>query len=386
MHNATSMNDVPGVSPDGPLRGPHGIGDEWISFELRMRRRKLAKCLLRADLAIDDGNIEVAQAALNEARELESDSSEIGVLEARLAALVTDGPPAEARRRRWFRRRPVAVAGTAGFVLLAAGVIAFGLPDWDGAPSPAAGNLVAAVEPVAARSAEPPPPPVQNPDKLSIVYETVRVALATPRIVEELPRLPANPSRPIADAEPQREVVMALNRGTNEPPPPPPETPAIRADLPLETLPNRPVDAPPVRLDAPPPDTVLPASSKTDPAPDPAEPEPAPPRDESEIVRAVLQRYERAYSSLDAAAASAIWPGVNRGALARAFDGLASQRVSLGSCDVDINGPSARATCAGSATWEPKVGGGVRTEARSWNFELKKRGDGWQIERAVTRQ
>jgi hypothetical protein len=107
-------------------------------------------------------------------------------------------------------------------------------------------------------------------------------------------------------------------------------------------------------------------------------------RDES-VVRAVLRRYETAYSTLDADAASVIWPGVNRGALARAFDGLASQQVSLGSCDVTVNGPAARATCSGSATWQPKVGGGVRTEARRWSFDLRKNGEAWRIERAVAR-
>ncbi len=107
-------------------------------------------------------------------------------------------------------------------------------------------------------------------------------------------------------------------------------------------------------------------------------------RDES-VVRAVLRRYETAYSTLDADAASVIWPGVNRSALARAFEGLTSQQVSLGSCDVTVNGPAARATCSGSATWQPKVGGGVRTEARRWSFDLRKNGEAWRIERAVAR-
>ena len=127
------------------------------------------------------------------------------------------------------------------------------------------------------------------------------------------------------------------------------------------------------------------ARSEMPAAVEPSAPEPSPPRDESSVVRAVLERYEHAYSSLDAVAASAVWPGVNKDALSRAFDGLASQRVSLGSCDVAIDGPAARATCSGSATWEPKVGGGVHTAPRRWNFELRKSGDDWQIERAITR-
>ena len=115
-------------------------------------------------------------------------------------------------------------------------------------------------------------------------------------------------------------------------------------------------------------------------------PKPEPkPVDESSIVLGVLNRYERAYSSLDAEAASSVWPGVDRTALERAFDGLASQRVSLQSCDVTVEGAAAHARCAGTATWVPKVGGGARTAVRRWDFELRKRAGAWEIERAVAR-
>jgi hypothetical protein len=99
----------------------------------------------------------------------------------------------------------------------------------------------------------------------------------------------------------------------------------------------------------------------------------------------VLSKYERAYSSLDASAASAVWPGVDQAALARAFQGLASQRVSLKSCDVTVNGIAARAQCSGTATWVPRVGGGARTAARQWEFDLRKRDGDWEIQRAVAR-
>jgi hypothetical protein len=102
------------------------------------------------------------------------------------------------------------------------------------------------------------------------------------------------------------------------------------------------------------------------------------------VVRATLARYETAYSRLDATAASAVWPAVDRRALARAFEGLASQRLSLGACAVTVSGEAAQATCSGTATWQPKVGGGVRTEPRRWSFELRKSGEAWQIERART--
>jgi hypothetical protein len=111
-----------------------------------------------------------------------------------------------------------------------------------------------------------------------------------------------------------------------------------------------------------------------------------PPRDESADVRAILARYERAYTQLDPSLARAVWPSVDERALARAFGGLSSQSVSLGRCDVALQGATARATCAGTATWTPKVGGGgSRTEARRWRFDLARSGDGWRIERALVR-
>jgi hypothetical protein len=127
-----------------------------------------------------------------------------------------------------------------------------------------------------------------------------------------------------------------------------------------------------------------PADIATSPVVPAAKPEPKP-ADESAIVRGVLSRYERAYSSLDASAASAVWPGVDRAALAHAFQGLTSQRVSLKSCDVTVNGIAARAQCSGTATWVPKVGGGARTAARTWDFELRKVDGDWTIERAIAR-
>ena len=111
----------------------------------------------------------------------------------------------------------------------------------------------------------------------------------------------------------------------------------------------------------------------------------APAVDQRTAVRVALQRYEAAYSALDAPAARAVWPAVDERALARAFDGLASQSVSLGQCDVVVNGATARATCSGRAAWTPKVGGGERTASRRWAFELRNGDSGWQIVRADAR-
>lgn len=97
------------------------------------------------------------------------------------------------------------------------------------------------------------------------------------------------------------------------------------------------------------------------------------------LVRSALDRYASAYSTLDADAAQRAWPGVNRDALSRAFDGLASQRVSLGSCSIDVSGGAAHARCAGTTMWQPKVGGGMKIDRHTWTFDLAKAGSGWQI-------
>jgi hypothetical protein len=102
-------------------------------------------------------------------------------------------------------------------------------------------------------------------------------------------------------------------------------------------------------------------------------------------VRATLARYEAAYSGLNVSAARAVWPAVDARALARAFDGLASQRVALDRCDVTVNGTTARALCSGTAEWTPKVGGGERRQNRHWAFDLRNAAGGWQIVRADAR-
>ena len=119
-------------------------------------------------------------------------------------------------------------------------------------------------------------------------------------------------------------------------------------------------------------------------APAARESAPAVPRDEDRI-RAVLDRYAAAYSRLDASAANAIFPGVDRQALARAFDGLVSQNVSLGSCDIRTASEAAIVDCAGSSTWTPKIGGGTRTEARRWQFRLRNESGDWRIVAAKVR-
>ena len=374
-------------------------GEGWSSFEFRMRQRRAARLMERAQQAIEDGRFEEAEAALVEAREIGKDAQDVDVLEAALATRrnpVLELPPdlplsdttvsvssTNSPHRGW------GLAAAAAVVLAGAGLA---YARYWNAPAPVVTPTRAsapAVVPVGTLGA----PTNDRIDRLNIVRETITARIATPRLGEdELPKLPPYPSPPIAAPAPEPDpVVMAVNRPVPEPPP---STPLeARPTLPVESQPGPAAPPPPVRAfipdsspmtalrpDAPPArvESSAPAARETAAPAEPAV------RDET-VVLSVLQRYEAAYSNLDAAAASAVWPAVDRGALARAFNGLASQRVSLGDCDISVNGPSARATCSGSATWRPKVGGGSHTENRRWNFELRKAGENWKIEKAVIR-
>jgi hypothetical protein len=103
--------------------------------------------------------------------------------------------------------------------------------------------------------------------------------------------------------------------------------------------------------------------------------------DDQARISQVLQRYRAAYESLDARSASAVWPSVNEAALARAFDGLASQRLVFEGCDVRLRGEAAAdVTCHGTTQYIPKVGSrDPRVEPRTWNFTLRRSGADWNI-------
>jgi hypothetical protein len=104
---------------------------------------------------------------------------------------------------------------------------------------------------------------------------------------------------------------------------------------------------------------------------------------DEQLVRETLQRYRAAYETLDVNGAREVWPAVNESALARAFDGLQSQRLTFDDCNVELSGPAARAECHGSARYVPKVGSREpRVESRVWNFTLRKSGEAWHIETA----
>jgi hypothetical protein len=109
-------------------------------------------------------------------------------------------------------------------------------------------------------------------------------------------------------------------------------------------------------------------------------------RDE-DLVRGVLQQYRLAYEHLDARSAQAVWPRVDGTALQRAFEELASQRLTFDACDVQVRSSTGTAVCRGSARYVPKVGSREpRVEPRVWTFALRKVGEDWRIDTARAEQ
>jgi hypothetical protein len=113
---------------------------------------------------------------------------------------------------------------------------------------------------------------------------------------------------------------------------------------------------------------------------------PPEPVNDAAAVRAALAKYANAYTDLDVAAVRAVWPSVDQAGLKKAFSALDAQQVTFDRCDVQVTGAAGRATCAGSAMWRPKIGGGnAREQNRTWTFVLKNAGGAWQIVTAEAR-
>jgi hypothetical protein len=304
----------------------HTATGEWKSFEVRMRRRRVDRLLLRAEVALEEGCPEAARACLTEARELAPELPAIDAIQRRLDAA---GRFRLSAAR--FRRRALTVGLSACGLLGLAAFVAF------------------------PRAHETPARAITDTADLRGVAPAVVVpAVVVPAVSSARFRVQAEPAE-----MPFRSKADA------------PSSPARDRETPAE-----------VRLDGGPPVIgALPAAALLAAAPLtlPAAPAAAPPPS-ADGVRHTLDRYAEAYSALDAAAAQRVWPAVNQAALARAFDALASQRVSLGECRIEVRDTTARARCSGSATWAPRIGdGSARTEAREWIFDLVRAGTDWQI-------
>jgi hypothetical protein len=373
-----------------------------------MRKRRAERLLLRADVALEADVLDDARAALDEARRLDPDAPALEGLERRYEAAAEKRSASEPEVAPRPRRRPVLV-GAAAVILLAFGGSfaikreAVEVQTSPGTPAPNAVATAGVGTTPAAAAAEPRP--------IVVSTEQVIAREMTPKLLAlDATDTAGEATIVMAAAQPQASpasVPTAPAVTRPEPAAPAPRdvpVPALHVSEPgatlnalnttrLDALPEPPPTVPADRPSADPAPTsraAAPGSAEPSRLPD-AAPRPEPPAerivkvDEGEGVRTVLARYESAYSSLDAAAAGAVYPAIDRRALSRAFQGLAAQQVSLGDCDVRVMGAAAQAECVGNATWTPKVGGGSRTQSRLWQFDLRRTDDGWQITRATAR-
>jgi hypothetical protein len=299
----------------------HTATGEWQTFELRMRRRRVERLLHRAEAAADEGRHDEARACLEEARRLAPDLPAIDAIRERLVPPTARVPVMSPLRRHVW------------------------------------GAFTAAVTIVVVMSHR---PPASLPSK---DLRTLRVAPPVVQMAAGQMAELAAPRPAVVRLAPEARARTESTR-----------TESMRAETARRSIPKPRTDS---TGDISPVSEVVAVATAGVRLPAPA-PTPSPSADTG--VRHALDSYTAAYNELDAAAAQRVWPTVNRGALARAFDALASQRVSLGTCRIDITGAIARANCTGSATWTARIGDrSPRTEPRQWTFELARDGDGWRI-------
>jgi hypothetical protein len=427
----------------------HTASNQWQSFELRMRQRRVDRCLLRASAALDAGLAEVARSAIDEITLLDPSNSEAATLKPRLNALEAAPLAIQARRA------PPAARPAVESVAVPVAVEALDLPLRPvSSPAPAGTKngrsrllRVAALTLLAGAGSwwwlVSPPYQFREPGPEAAVAKD---SIPAPQLASVDGAKPRSPLEPTGVDEPARDAVpvsgpapapggqmaqptienpiTAKSRGLGEGPAPetraqadaaiePPGSPVsatqpLAPELPvLRQVENRalesgsvsPVPGPSTPITPPAaspepaatsPVTPLPDSRALDVAPGEAvskPPAPAVPAEISDdrLIRVVLDRYQTAYSRLDAQAAADVWPNVDRRALQRAFDGLANQTVNLGRCDVRIDQGSAEADCVGTARWTPRVGGGTQSASRRWRFDLRHREGDWVIVAANVR-
>jgi hypothetical protein len=205
-------------------------------------------------------------------------------------------------------------------------------------------------------------------------------ANSTSRKAADLVKPPATLTPPVPRPDAAPETAGVDTAGLAPAPVPLKEMPV--ASAPREPAVEKPVPPPAVpTVEAP----VVTSTASRPPAPEKST-SPPEPVNEAAAVRAALAKYANAYTDLDAAAVRAVWPSVDQAGLRRAFSALDAQQVTFDRCDVQITGAAGRATCAGTAMWRPKIGGGsAREENRTWSFVLKNAGGSWQIVKAEAR-
>jgi hypothetical protein len=203
------------------------------------------------------------------------------------------------------------------------------------------------------------------------------------------------PDAPVGTAGSERPVAVAL--ATVEPPAalatdsnleatqakpietaavPEPQMPAAVRPLPAVAMPANDPIAPSAQSFA------RPAINVTAPPLTRVQPIPIATRSVSEeaLVRQLLDAYTGAFERRDVRATKALYPTVDGKALARAYEQITSQRLTLESCGITISGSTANARCRGSATFQPRIGTRpVQIASREWTFDFSKQDTSWRI-------
>jgi hypothetical protein len=371
---------------------PSGVNAQsWLGFEQRIQERRFRALLEAMHQAIAAGNPVDARIALEEARELRPDAPELTAMEERVAAIPILMPsPAVAV----MRSRTVGAV----MLLLIGVTLLMGIEWLRSSDAPVMDTVPVALSPdlQVATPVTTVPEPVQAP--VTIVTPPAADDLAAP-----VPIATAGPDRAIR-TEPVRSIAQPALRAAStvdkeaavvvdtpavaafEPRPFTGETPDDYVFVPPPPAVTRQPAAIGQATGSPVADSLAasrPAAAPTSSAAVPV----TPARGDQTRVAAVLNEYARAYGQLDAGAAREVWPTVNERALARAFAGLASQDVAFDDCEIDVRGTTANASCRGKASYVGKIGSGeLRTESRTWRFELRRDGDAWKIENAEARR
>ena len=435
----SNVGPSPTLPPDTEPISSHTSTQQWQSFEFRMRHRRAERCLLRAEMALDAGLDDDAREALDEAERLHSDNPKLAALRSLLAERAAATVAAYQVSEQAAGRNRILRFAAALVMFVAVGLGAY-LVTRSSAPDVGTGQAaVPAPQPPAAEPSQPAAPTVFSPPAAEATQPsspdqpvpqplTPAPADAPPPAVvdavtpqpdrttpDRVPQQPATkPALPAFNpqfAEPRAVALPpsgtsgnpAAPRTTpvvNQPEPAPaPAIPTTPGAAPVGTLDRMGEKLPAANLPAPerrseppavenPPPREVPGSMREVPTSTrevPMSTEVPTSTNEEPRVRAVLARYEAAYSGLNASAAQEVWPAVDERSLARAFDTLQSQQVSLGRCAVQVEGTTASASCSGRVTWTPKVGGGSQSAARQWRFELHSGNGAWQITRAEVR-
>ena len=352
------------ATPEPVQVRPLVSAEGYAQFEQRARRRRVDRRLDAARLALVEGRRHDAASAIDEIRELDPKLPELPEL---LTAFAGMPVPTEASSRagRWL-----AAAAVFGTIVLGA--------TWLQESGALGSRSIVAVAPLIA----PPQPLTVTVSAAEAADLPLDITAGTSGDIPVSVVDPLPPARPVTNVGSVATMPAAapLNNPLVSPAVSSLPPPAAVAPPPVATFVSGPIASPtPPPPSIPPPPAVAPAPAVT-----PAAAVIVPIDDES-LVQQTLQRYRSAYEGLDAHSARAVWPAVNEAALARAFDGLASQSLTFDACDVSLKGEAAAATCRGTTRYVTKVGSREpRTEPRTWNFTLHKRGSGWAIESART--